>query len=164
MFLLLCRRINVGTRFQAEIPSLQDRSLAEADEHKAELVWQPWGDLETNKVTQENGKKVKGCWRGQSCHSGCRGNHISTVSIIRNLLELPFKWHVWVVLKTVWGAKLVYEIACMGQGETGRIGSFNHEQLGPLLLSGQEQPFAQWSFLGFVKTTHTQLLYFWAIF
>ncbi|RMC00507.1 hypothetical protein DUI87_23121 [Hirundo rustica rustica] len=48
-------RINVGTRFQAEIPSLQDRSLAEADEHKAELVWQPWGDLETNKATQENG-------------------------------------------------------------------------------------------------------------
>ncbi|XP_068873562.1 mitotic deacetylase-associated SANT domain protein [Aphelocoma coerulescens] len=47
-------RINVGTRFQAEIPSLQDRALAEADEHKAELVWQPWGDLETNKVTQEN--------------------------------------------------------------------------------------------------------------
>uniref|UniRef100_A0A8B9FIZ5 ELM2 and SANT domain-containing protein 1 n=2 Tax=Amazona TaxID=12929 RepID=A0A8B9FIZ5_9PSIT len=47
-------RINVGTRFQAEIPLLQDRSLAAADEHKAELVWQPWGDLETNKVTQEN--------------------------------------------------------------------------------------------------------------
>ncbi|XP_032840558.2 mitotic deacetylase-associated SANT domain protein [Tyto alba] len=47
-------RINVGTRFQAEIPSLQDRSLAAVDEHKAELVWQPWGDLETNKVTQEN--------------------------------------------------------------------------------------------------------------
>ncbi|XP_021259111.1 ELM2 and SANT domain-containing protein 1 isoform X2 [Numida meleagris] len=47
-------RINVGTRFQAEIPSLQDRSLAAADEHKAELVWQPWGDLETNKVTQQN--------------------------------------------------------------------------------------------------------------
>uniref|UniRef100_A0A8C4UR75 Mitotic deacetylase associated SANT domain protein n=1 Tax=Falco tinnunculus TaxID=100819 RepID=A0A8C4UR75_FALTI len=47
-------RINVGIRFQAEIPSLQDRSLAAADEHKAELVWQPWGDLETNKVTQKN--------------------------------------------------------------------------------------------------------------
>ncbi|XP_035182953.1 mitotic deacetylase-associated SANT domain protein isoform X1 [Oxyura jamaicensis] len=47
-------RINVGSRFQAEIPLLQDRSLAAIDEHKAELVWQPWGDLETNKVTQEN--------------------------------------------------------------------------------------------------------------
>ncbi|KFW74997.1 ELM2 and SANT domain-containing protein 1, partial [Manacus vitellinus] len=51
-------RINVGTRFQAEIPSLQDRSLAEVDEHKAELVWQPWGDLETNKDTQENGNFI----------------------------------------------------------------------------------------------------------
>lgn len=59
-FHIFCRRINVGTRFQAEIPSLQDRSLATADEHKAELVWQPWGDLETNKVTQENGMNVGG--------------------------------------------------------------------------------------------------------
>ncbi|OXB72990.1 UNVERIFIED_CONTAM: hypothetical protein H355_005246 [Colinus virginianus] len=47
-------RINVGTRFQAEIPSLQDRSLAATDEHKADLVWQPWDDLETNRVTQQN--------------------------------------------------------------------------------------------------------------
>ncbi|NXI40157.1 EMSA1 protein, partial [Galbula dea] len=47
-------RINVGARFQAEIPPLQDRSLAAADEHKAELVWQPWEDLETNRLTQEN--------------------------------------------------------------------------------------------------------------
>lgn len=81
----------MGSRFQAEIPSLQDRSLAEADEHKAELVWQPWGDLETNKVTQENGKKVAGWLGGQSCHSGCRANHISGVGIIKNFLELPFK-------------------------------------------------------------------------
>ncbi|XP_025889245.1 ELM2 and SANT domain-containing protein 1 [Nothoprocta perdicaria] len=47
-------RINVGTRFQAEIPLLQDRSLAAGDEHKAELVWRPWGDLETNRATQQS--------------------------------------------------------------------------------------------------------------
>uniref|UniRef100_A0A8C8VGH8 Mitotic deacetylase associated SANT domain protein n=1 Tax=Pelusios castaneus TaxID=367368 RepID=A0A8C8VGH8_9SAUR len=47
-------RINVGSRFQAEIPVLRDRSLASADKHKADLVWQPWGDLELNKTTQEN--------------------------------------------------------------------------------------------------------------
>ncbi|XP_044869569.1 mitotic deacetylase-associated SANT domain protein [Mauremys mutica] len=47
-------RINVGSRFQAEIPVLQDRSLASADKHKADMVWQPWGDLEINKATQEN--------------------------------------------------------------------------------------------------------------
>lgn len=66
MTYLFCRRINVGTRFQAEIPSLQDRSLAAADEHKAELVWQPWGDLETNRVTQQNGKNVEGWYIGLS--------------------------------------------------------------------------------------------------
>ncbi|XP_019407398.1 PREDICTED: ELM2 and SANT domain-containing protein 1 [Crocodylus porosus] len=47
-------RINVGTRFQAEIPFLRDRSLAEGDKHKADLVWWPWGDLEINKTNQEN--------------------------------------------------------------------------------------------------------------
>ncbi|XP_074853195.1 mitotic deacetylase-associated SANT domain protein [Carettochelys insculpta] len=47
-------RINVGSRFQAEIPVLRDRSLASADKHKADLVWQPWADLETNRTTQEN--------------------------------------------------------------------------------------------------------------
>ncbi|XP_006865603.1 PREDICTED: ELM2 and SANT domain-containing protein 1 [Chrysochloris asiatica] len=41
-------RINVGSRFQAEIPSLRDRSLAAADPHKADLVWQPWENLESS--------------------------------------------------------------------------------------------------------------------
>uniref|UniRef100_A0A8C9FB69 ELM2 domain-containing protein n=1 Tax=Pavo cristatus TaxID=9049 RepID=A0A8C9FB69_PAVCR len=76
-------RINVGTRFQAEIPSLQDRSLAAADEHKAELVWQPWGDLETNRVTQQNGKNVEGWYIGLSATATCRYlcTSMSTVGI-----------------------------------------------------------------------------------
>lgn len=41
-------RINVGTRFQAEIPTMRDRALAAADPHKADLVWQPWEHLESN--------------------------------------------------------------------------------------------------------------------
>nr|XP_003408803.1 ELM2 and SANT domain-containing protein 1 isoform X3 [Loxodonta africana] len=41
-------RINVGSRFQAEIPSLRDRALAAADPHKADLVWQPWENLESS--------------------------------------------------------------------------------------------------------------------
>ncbi|KAM5236863.1 zinc finger protein 541 isoform 2-T2 [Ctenodactylus gundi] len=44
--------INIGNRFQAEIPELQERSLAEADEHVASLVWKPWGDVMTNPETQ----------------------------------------------------------------------------------------------------------------
>lgn len=51
------RRINVGSRFQAEIPPLRDRSLAASDKAKAELVWQPWEELETDVSTQENGKE-----------------------------------------------------------------------------------------------------------
>nr|XP_030729627.1 zinc finger protein 541 [Globicephala melas] len=45
--------INIGSRFQAEIPELQDRSLAGSDEHAASLVWKPWGDVMTNPETQD---------------------------------------------------------------------------------------------------------------
>lgn len=45
-------RINVGSRFQAEIPSMRDRALAAADPHKADLVWQPWEDLENSREKQ----------------------------------------------------------------------------------------------------------------
>ncbi|XP_045701332.1 zinc finger protein 541 [Phyllostomus hastatus] len=45
--------INLGSRFQAEIPELQDRSLAGIDEHLASLVWKPWGDVMTNLETQD---------------------------------------------------------------------------------------------------------------
>ncbi|XP_006106967.1 zinc finger protein 541 [Myotis lucifugus] len=45
--------INIGSRFQAEIPELQDRLLAGIDEHLASLVWKPWGDVMTNLETQD---------------------------------------------------------------------------------------------------------------
>lgn len=41
-------RINVGSRFQAEIPMMRDRALAALDPHKADLVWQPWEHLESS--------------------------------------------------------------------------------------------------------------------
>ncbi|NXK15048.1 ZN541 protein, partial [Herpetotheres cachinnans] len=47
------RRINVGKKFQAEIPKLQDRSGSEEDEQAELLVWKPWGDVETNPATQD---------------------------------------------------------------------------------------------------------------
>ncbi|MEE6492594.1 hypothetical protein FKM82_016611 [Ascaphus truei] len=37
-------RINIGSRFQAEIPDLRDGSLASAEKYKADLVWWPWED------------------------------------------------------------------------------------------------------------------------
>ncbi|XP_048474082.1 zinc finger protein 541-like isoform X2 [Rhincodon typus] len=44
--------INIGTRFQAEIPLLQDKSLLDDSVHPADLVWKPWDDIEMNKITQ----------------------------------------------------------------------------------------------------------------
>ncbi|XP_028635354.1 zinc finger protein 541 isoform X1 [Grammomys surdaster] len=45
--------INVGSRFQAEIPELQEKPLARVDENVASLVWKPWGDVMTNPETQD---------------------------------------------------------------------------------------------------------------
>ncbi|XP_064293465.1 zinc finger protein 541 isoform X1 [Phalacrocorax carbo] len=45
--------INVGRRFQAEVPNLRDRSLLGKDEQAASLVWKPWGDIATNPETQD---------------------------------------------------------------------------------------------------------------
>ncbi|XP_026777948.3 zinc finger protein 541 isoform X3 [Pangasianodon hypophthalmus] len=46
-------KINVGSRFQAEIPPLRNPLLILYDEHPAQLVWAPWGDLPTNPKTQQ---------------------------------------------------------------------------------------------------------------
>ncbi|XP_073717111.1 uncharacterized protein znf541 isoform X2 [Misgurnus anguillicaudatus] len=45
-------RINVGSRFQAEIPPVRDTLYMLYEEHPAQLVWAPWKDLTTSKKTQ----------------------------------------------------------------------------------------------------------------
>ncbi|GAB5571519.1 transcriptional-regulating factor 1 isoform X1 [Prionailurus iriomotensis] len=45
-------RINIGLRFQAEIPELQDVSALARDTHKATLVWKPWPELENHDLQQ----------------------------------------------------------------------------------------------------------------
>ncbi|EPQ19957.1 Transcriptional-regulating factor 1 [Myotis brandtii] len=45
-------RINIGLRFQAEIPELQDVSAVAQDTHKATLVWKPWPELENHDFQQ----------------------------------------------------------------------------------------------------------------
>lgn len=47
----------MGSRFQAEIPSMRDRALAASDPHKADLVWQPWEDLESSREKQRQGER-----------------------------------------------------------------------------------------------------------
>ncbi|XP_073081940.1 zinc finger protein 541 [Manis javanica] len=45
--------INIGSRFQAEIPELQERPPDEPGEHGASLVWKPSDDMMTNPETQD---------------------------------------------------------------------------------------------------------------
>ncbi|KAG7466108.1 hypothetical protein MATL_G00161200 [Megalops atlanticus] len=46
-------RINIGPRYQAEVPDIQDRSAAQQDQHLAELVWAPLVELESKPSEQE---------------------------------------------------------------------------------------------------------------
>ncbi|KAJ6666961.1 hypothetical protein lerEdw1_018963 [Lerista edwardsae] len=45
-------RINIGSRFQADIPELKDAALVGKEDHKATLVWKPWPDLEDKAFQQ----------------------------------------------------------------------------------------------------------------
>ncbi|TSN67096.1 ELM2 and SANT domain-containing protein 1 [Bagarius yarrelli] len=46
-------RINIGQRYQAEVPELKERSAAQLDPHNAELVWAPPPELESKGQQQE---------------------------------------------------------------------------------------------------------------
>ncbi|XP_078419080.1 uncharacterized protein mideasb isoform X2 [Cetorhinus maximus] len=46
-------RINIGPRFQAEIPGLRDRPLAALDANHADLVFKPWEGHKTNRLNQQ---------------------------------------------------------------------------------------------------------------
>ncbi|XP_045919381.1 mitotic deacetylase-associated SANT domain protein isoform X1 [Micropterus dolomieu] len=46
-------RINIGSRYQAEVPELRQRSAVELDHHRAEMVWAPLGELEEKPDFQE---------------------------------------------------------------------------------------------------------------
>lgn len=53
------RRINIGQRYQAEVPELKERSAAQLDPHKAELVWAPLPELESKGQQQERGSSIQ---------------------------------------------------------------------------------------------------------
>ncbi|KAM8947211.1 transcriptional-regulating factor 1 isoform 2-T2 [Pelodytes ibericus] len=46
-------QINIGSRFQAEIPQFMGRSGLEREQHRATLVWKPWPDLERKEAQQK---------------------------------------------------------------------------------------------------------------
>ncbi|MBN3311897.1 EMSA1 protein, partial [Atractosteus spatula] len=47
-------RINIGPRYQAEIPEIRDRTAAQRDQHKAELVWCPLQEPEAKPPREES--------------------------------------------------------------------------------------------------------------
>lgn len=49
----LSRRINIGLKYQAEIPELQDQLSSQFDQHKADLVWVPVDDSHLKQGDQE---------------------------------------------------------------------------------------------------------------
>ncbi|KPP61641.1 hypothetical protein Z043_120238 [Scleropages formosus] len=48
-----CSRINVGIRYQAEVPDLRDLTAAQRDQHQAELVWAPLPEPESKSAQLE---------------------------------------------------------------------------------------------------------------
>lgn len=58
MFTLSCSRINIGLRYQAPVPELRERSAAQHDLHKADVVWALLPDLEANTKQQQRGLQL----------------------------------------------------------------------------------------------------------
>ncbi|KAK2826527.1 hypothetical protein Q5P01_020741 [Channa striata] len=88
-------RINIGSRYQAEVPELRQRSAVEMDHHRAELVWAPLNELEEKPDYQ---KKVEDlmhlacssvlCGGGTNqelahhCLYECRGDIMAALSLL----------------------------------------------------------------------------------
>ncbi|XP_048830968.1 transcriptional-regulating factor 1-like isoform X1 [Brienomyrus brachyistius] len=84
-------RINIGPRFQAVIPDLQEPSQVEKDIHKAGLLWTPWGDLDSPVAQQKVDNLVNMACSSilpgggantelaLHCLFECRGNFMATV-------------------------------------------------------------------------------------
>ncbi|XP_019404967.1 PREDICTED: transcriptional-regulating factor 1 isoform X2 [Crocodylus porosus] len=75
-------RINIGSRFQADIPDLQDGSLIEKDMHKATLVWKPWPELENKGFQQKVDTLLNMC-----CSSVLPGGGTNSEYALHSLFE-----------------------------------------------------------------------------
>lgn len=49
------RRINIGSRYQAEVPELRQRTAVQLDPHRADLVWAPLTSLEEKPDFKQKG-------------------------------------------------------------------------------------------------------------
>ncbi|XP_030879462.1 transcriptional-regulating factor 1 isoform X7 [Leptonychotes weddellii] len=75
-------RINIGLRFQAEIPELQDVSALAQDTHKATLVWKPWPELENHDLQQRVENLLNLC-----CSSALPGGGTNSEFALHSLFE-----------------------------------------------------------------------------
>ncbi|XP_033720144.1 transcriptional-regulating factor 1 isoform X7 [Tursiops truncatus] len=75
-------RINIGLRFQAEIPELQDVSALAQDTHKATLVWKPWPELENHDFQQRVENLLNLC-----CSSALPGGGTNSEFALHSLFE-----------------------------------------------------------------------------
>lgn len=62
-------RINIGQKYQAEIPDLQDQPSSQSDQHKADLVWLPVDDANLKHGDQESMEDLM----SMACSSVLRG-------------------------------------------------------------------------------------------
>uniref|UniRef100_A0A8C5PJM2 Transcriptional regulating factor 1 n=1 Tax=Leptobrachium leishanense TaxID=445787 RepID=A0A8C5PJM2_9ANUR len=75
-------RINIGSRFQANIPELRSPLNQEGEQHKATLVWKPWPDLENQELRQ----KVE-VFLSMSCSSVLPGGGTNLEYALHTLFE-----------------------------------------------------------------------------
>ncbi|XP_048370578.1 transcriptional-regulating factor 1 isoform X2 [Sphaerodactylus townsendi] len=54
-------RINIGSRFQADIPEFKDITSVGKEDHKATLVWKPWPELEDDAFQQRVNELLNMC-------------------------------------------------------------------------------------------------------
>ncbi|XP_026363232.2 transcriptional-regulating factor 1 isoform X4 [Ursus arctos] len=87
-------RINIGLRFQAEIPELQDVSALAQDTHKATLVWKPWPELENHDLQQRVENLLNLC-----CSSALPGGGTNSEFALHSLFEA--KGDVMAALETL---------------------------------------------------------------
>ncbi|XP_045150771.1 transcriptional-regulating factor 1 isoform X2 [Echinops telfairi] len=87
-------RINIGFRFQAEIPELQDASALAQDTHRATLVWKPWPELENQVLQQRVENLLNLC-----CSSALPGGGTNSEFALHSLFEA--KGDVMAALETL---------------------------------------------------------------
>ncbi|XP_034756448.1 mitotic deacetylase associated SANT domain protein a isoform X1 [Etheostoma cragini] len=76
-------RINIGQKYQAEIPDLRDQPLSQSDLHKADLVWVPMADSHLKHGDQESMEDLL----NMACCSVLRGGGTNQELVLHCLHE-----------------------------------------------------------------------------